>query len=494
MGLSTVFFVVIVLCLLRWWKQIRNYWKYRSVMTKFADSLPGPTPLPIIGNALWLREADKTAHILTKISRDEKTGTYRFWMGPSLKIIISDPRDLEIMFFSTKASKKDDFYDFMHMAVKNGLINSFGPIYRAHKKLLIHVMNNHELRKTSVEKINEKSRIFVNRLETKVNQSEFNIQNYLEHCIGDIVFETIFGLPGNAQNGEVSPFFELAEVALHASFERFMKPWLWPDFIFLTTPTGRRCKKILTDAKTWIDQEVEKKRQRLRSMEDIKENHSSIFDSVISRIEKTNEWTNEEIRDEVITFYVGGHDTMVGTGCFALLMLAMFPDVQEKAREEIKNVAGDGEITESQTAEMKYLDMTIKETLRLFPVGCVIARKTTDELKLATCTVPKDCSLFILLYATQRDPKHWQNPEVFDPEHFSPENVRNRHPFAFNPFSAGYRSCPGNKFAFTCLKIIFAHILRNFRLSSSLKFENLRIHTHISSKSLDGYPISVRRI
>ncbi|XP_015118370.1 cytochrome P450 4C1 [Diachasma alloeum] len=492
---SVLLLLIICLFLLQWRNEIRDYLNRRSVMMKFAEELPGPPTLPIVGNALELMESDRTVYILTEISRQVRAATYRFWMGPSLKLIVADPRDLEIMLLSSKASKKDDFYELMHLAVRDGLINSFGPTYRAHKKLFLNFINNNFLMKIYIEHFNKQSRIFVERLETQVNQPEFNMQDFFEHCIGDIVFETIYGLPGTAQRGQVSPFFELADVALHITFERFMKPWLWPDFMFFLTPSGRKCRRIVKEAHAFIDNEVKKKREKFRALNrDVRDDSWSIFDLIIDHVESTNEWTNEEIRDEIITVYIGAHDTLVGTGCFVLLMLAMHPDVQEKAREEINNIVGNHDVTETEIGKLKYLEMIIRETIRLFPVGAVIGRKTTGELKLATCTVPKDCSLFVLLYALHRDPKYWMNPEKFDPDRFSPENSRNRHPYAFIPFSGGSRSCPGNKFALTCLKVILSHTLRNFRLQTTQNLETLRVHTHISSRSLEGYQVSLTKI
>ncbi|XP_063991403.1 cytochrome P450 4C1-like isoform X2 [Diachasmimorpha longicaudata] len=494
---SDVFLLVLILYLfsLGWWSEIREYLNRRSLMIEFAEKLPGPRTLPVVGNALELMESDKTVYILTEISRKLKAATYRFWMGPKLKLIVADPRDIEIILSSPKSSHKDDFYELMNLAVKEGLINSHGAKYRSHKKLFLNFINNNFLMKIYIEQFNKQSRIFVERLESQLNQPEFDMQNFFELCIGDIVFETMYGLPATAQSGQVSPFFELADIALHITFERFMKPWLWPDFMFFLTPGGQKCRKIVKEAYAFIDNEVRKKREKYRELSrDIRNDSWSVFDFIIDQVERTNEWTNEEIRTEIITIYIGAHDTLVGTGCFVLLMLAMHPDVQEKAREEVMSVVGDQDVNEENLANLKYLEMVIRETIRLFPIGAVIGRKTTDELKLATCTVPKGCSLFVLLYALHRDPKYWENPEKFDPDRHSPENSKNRHPYAFNPFSRGTRSCPGNKFALSCLKVIVAHTIRKFKLNTTQKLDTVKVHSHVASRSLNGYPISLTKI
>lgn len=76
------------------------------------------------------------------------------------------------------------------------------------------------------------------------------------------------------------------------------------------------------------------------------------------------------------------HDTMVGVGSFTFLMLAMHPEIQDKVREEIKLIAGDEIMTDEMVAQMKYTDMVIRETIRIFPAGPFLPRKITGELKL----------------------------------------------------------------------------------------------------------------
>lgn len=112
----------------------------------------------------------------------------------------------------------------------------------------------------------------------------------------------------------------------------------------------------------------------------------------------------------------------------------------------------------------------------------------------ATCTVPANCSVFMLPFALHRSPKYWDKPEVFNPDRFSPENSKNRHPYTFLPFSGGIRSCPGRKFANYPLKIMIAYLLRSYSLSTTATLKGLRLHSHISVRSPDGYPISIKKL
>ncbi|KAK0171485.1 hypothetical protein PV327_011222 [Microctonus hyperodae] len=95
---------------------------------------------------------------------------------------------------------------------------------------------------------------------------------------------------------------------------------------------------------------------------------------------------------------------------------------------------------------------------------------------------------------THKSKTHWDEPNKFIPERFLPENSKARHPYAFVPFSGGSRSCPGGKFGMSCLKVMIAQLIRKYRFMTTMKFENMKLTTHISVRSLDGYKISIQKI
>lgn len=120
---------------------------------------------------------------------------------------------------------------------------------------------------------------------------------------------------------------------------------------------------------------------------------------------------------------------------------------QERVVEEIKTVVGDTprKIEYSDLGRLKYMEMCIKEAMRLYAVAPFIFRKTTEDFQFGKWVIPPDCTLAICIFNLHRDPNHWERPEEFYPEHFSSEAVLNRHPYAYVPFSAGPRRCIGRK-------------------------------------------------
>lgn len=132
-----------------------------------------------------------------------------------------------------------------------------------------------------------------------------------------------------------------------------------------------------------------------------------------------------------------------------ILLCGMYQNYQEKIAEEIKTIIGTDpkNINIRNVQELEFFDMCLKETLRHFPIAPFTMRKTTEEVRVDDLLVPKGCSVMVSIINVHRDEKNWEKPEDFYPEHFLPEVVAIRHPFAYLPFSAGPRSCVGEKYS-----------------------------------------------
>ncbi len=163
------------------------------------------------------------------------------------------------------------------------------------------------------------------------------------------------------------------------------------------------------------------------------------------------------------------------------MLLAMFPDVQEKAYQETKMI--DDLIDNDPTLininildQMEYIHQVIQESLRLFPSAPMIGRLTTGEVHLKTrnLVIPEGVNLVIAVAILHRNKKIWGlDADKFDPDRFSRENKSRRHPHAFIGFSNGPRDCVGVKFAYLSLKMVIYKIIRAYRLETDEKFEDV---------------------
>lgn len=182
------------------------------------------------------------------------------------------------------------------------------------------------------------------------------------------------------------------------------------------------------------------------------------------------------ICEEVDTFMFEGHDTTSSGITFSLLLLATYPDIQQRVHDELREAINknNGEMLGmSQFRELPYLDRVLKECLRLYPPVTFISRTTTDPVVLGDVEVETGTMLHLHIYDVHRDPKYYPDPERFDPDRFLPENVAARNPYAYIPFSAGPRNCIGQKFAVLEMKTIIQYLLINFQLRAVTKREDV---------------------
>ncbi|MFE1955410.1 cytochrome P450 [Streptomyces sp. NPDC059524] len=178
--------------------------------------------------------------------------------------------------------------------------------------------------------------------------------------------------------------------------------------------------------------------------------------------------TPENIRRQVITFLVAGHETTSGALSFALHYLAQHPDVLAKARDEVDRVWGDVDVPAyEQVAKLRYLRRVLDESLRLWPTAPAFAREAVTDTTLGGVhPMRRGAWALVLTTMLHRDPAAWgENPEVFDPERFAPQAVRARPGHVFKPFGTGARACIGRQFALHEATLVLGLLLRRYDLA-----------------------------
>jgi cytochrome P450 family 4 subfamily B polypeptide 1 len=194
------------------------------------------------------------------------------------------------------------------------------------------------------------------------------------------------------------------------------------------------------------------KKRQLRGETTTLERTETLLDMLVSSVDdETKQGMDEKaLRDNVIIFFIAGHDTTSTALCYALYSLGKFPDVQDKVIQEISDKVGldaNKDVTVDDIEQLEYLTMFIKENLRVFPpVPSVTGRIVNSTEVLGDYTIAKGRKVGISIYNIHHNPQVW-GPDVdqFRPERFSEHESTGRHSHAFLPFGAGPRTCVGQR-------------------------------------------------
>ncbi|KEO84892.1 cytochrome P450 [Tumebacillus flagellatus] len=176
-----------------------------------------------------------------------------------------------------------------------------------------------------------------------------------------------------------------------------------------------------------------------------------------------NAFPEADIRHEIITILIAGHETTANLLGWVFYSLAKNPEAGEKLRQEIRDVVGDGELRYEHVAQLPYAQAVMQETLRLYPPAWAILRENVEPVELSGHRVDGRGTYIISPYAIHRNPAVFSDPERFDPSRFL-EREQEIPRFAYLPFGAGARACIGSQYAIMESVLILATLWRTGRL------------------------------
>jgi cytochrome P450 len=172
-----------------------------------------------------------------------------------------------------------------------------------------------------------------------------------------------------------------------------------------------------------------------------------------------------EIRDQVLTFVLAGHETTALTLTWALYLLTSHPEVETRVRDEARRVLGERLPTSDDIPQMPYTRMVVEETLRLYPPAWAFPREAIADDRIDGYRIVAGSTVAIVPWITHRHPSLWARPERFEPERFAPDAVAAQPRYAYLPFGRGPRQCIGREFALMEAQLALAMIVRDYHVA-----------------------------
>ncbi len=171
-----------------------------------------------------------------------------------------------------------------------------------------------------------------------------------------------------------------------------------------------------------------------------------------------------QLRNQVLTLLLAGYETTSSVLTWTWYLLSSHPQAVERLRAESAKNIGDRIPTSQDLPKLQYARMVFEESMRLYPPAWILGRKALADDEIGGYWIPANAVIAISPYVVHRHPGFWEDPEVFDPERFSPEQTARRHRFAYIPFGAGPRQCIGNNLAMLEAQLIITMVARTFTL------------------------------
>ncbi|XP_050353173.1 cytochrome P450 4C1-like [Nymphalis io] len=480
--------VTISLPILLYWIYWR--WQHRR-MLELAALVPGPPALPVLGNALMFmahpeEQLIKIAELLNKYGQYVK-----FWLGSDLNICVKNPADIKYLLTSNKVNQKGPLYEFMTTFIGRGILTG-GPTWRLYRKIATPSYNKKSV-KVFGDVFNREAECLSNVLCNKDPAIIFDVYYDVVNCTTQCICQTLMGL----SKEETENIKNLNEVVTKTQsmysliFSKMTRWWLQIPFIYWVTGNKATEKYFLKIVDEMTSDILQKRRNALQRETEI-DDTLGVVDRFI-----LNGLPDEEIKLETFSLFTTSQEASAKIASAVLLFLAHLPEWQEKVHKEVIEVVGphDEHITEEQLKKLTNLDMVYKEVLRYMSIGAMIQRTVEEEITIndGKITLPTGTSLVIPIHELHRDAQYWEEPYKIKPERFLPENIKNRDPNAFIPFSLGPMDCLGRIYATTLIKTLIVKIVRRVQLEADGRLEDLELHIAISVKFADGYNLRARK-
>nr|AEL88542.1 cytochrome P450 CYP4BD5v1 [Dendroctonus rhizophagus] len=422
---------------------------------KYLRNVPGKKPFLIFGNMLDFMPGSTV--LLDNLMGYLKTygDTILVHDGSFSWVLLTiDYEFNEFLHTSTVHIEKSNLYNFFKGWLGQGLLTSFGPTWRSHRKVITPSFHFSILQQF-ISVFDSVGNKLMKKLESEAGKDSVEVSQLISLYALDVICEAAMGVKIHALESGNSEYVKSIKEMCNIVVDRMFS--IISTRFYKLTSTYQKEKKALKIIHEHVDAVISKRLEEY-SQKPEKSSQSDDFgvkkrlaflDMLLEARIDGKPLTKTELRDEVNTFMFEGHDTTSSAMSFALYLIATHPEVQDKLFEEQTQIfpsdCKNARPSHNELLEMKYLDLVIKETLRLFPPVTFYGRKLAHDVEFKGTLYPKGLSVLLFPYGSHRSPKYFTEPDKFIPERF--ENWTGKLPFAYTPFSAGPRNCIGQKFA-----------------------------------------------
>ncbi len=412
--------------------------------------VPSLTGSPVVGS---LREfqRDRLGFLLSLRRRLGDVARFRL-LRREIYLLSRPDAIKHVLVDNNKNYHKGQAYSRIESVLGNGLLTSQGEFWLRQRRLVQPAFHHRRL-DTLAPMMTKATEEMLQDWEILAKSGEpFDASAEMMKLTLTIVGRALFSTNVRQYATEVR---EAMNVILEQSQKRISRPFDIPAIF--PTPEDNAYRHAINTLNRIVYGIIEDRR---RSQTD----EGDLLSVLIQATDQGAGMNNEQLRDEVMTLFLAGHETTANALSWTWYLLSKNPAVEHTLSAELSERLG-GKPPELQDLEnLPYNRMVIDESLRLYPPAWLVSRTASADDLVEGITIPAGAVVFLSQYVTHRHPDYWDNPEGFDPERFTPERSRDRPEFAYFPFGGGPRKCIGNYFALLEAQVVLAIIAQRYQL------------------------------
>ncbi|KAF1464939.1 Cytochrome P450 4B1, partial [Pygoscelis antarcticus] len=453
--------------------KVAQFYQERKKLIKALEAFPGPPKHWLYGHN-HLITTDKVLYQMVSWG-EEYPYAFPRWLGPVLpSLVIHHPEYAKSILGQTgnhDPCLEELIVPLLIVSPGRGLLILDGTKWFQHRKMLTPAFH-YDVLKSYVALMSDSVKVMLDKWEKKTTERK-SVELFQDVSLMtlDSIMKCAFSYNTNCQTQSNSNYYIRAVYDLSYLVSDRIQTFSYKDVFYDFTRKGRDFRDACRLAHTHTDKVVKERKMLLSSEKELdkiqKKRHLDFLDILLCTKDANGVGlSDEDLRAEVDTFMFEGHDTTASGISWLLYCLSLYPEYQRQCREEIQGILGDRDTIEwEDLGKMTYTTMCIKESLRLFPPVPSVSRYLSKSVTFSDGrSLPAGCQVGLNIFAIHRNRDVWEDPEVYNPLRFSPENSAQRHSHAFLPFSAGSRNCIGQQFAMNEMKVALALTLLRFEL------------------------------
>ncbi len=437
------------------------------------ETPPGPDGLPIVGTRLeFVRDP---FGFMTRTAREY--GDIAYWEeldGPMYQLNHPDYIEQVLVQNNQNYIKGEGFQHILGPVLGQGILNSEGAVWRRNRHLIQPAFHPKEIQRYSTMMTD----FTEEELDTWEDGETRLVHEDMMEVTLKIVARALFGVDIDDEVDTIGSALEEFMVGTE-NLANFILPPSVP------TPSRMRIK----DAREKLDSVVYRMIRERRNDAD----GEGVISTLLSATdEHGNTMSDEQIRDEVVTLLLAGHETTALSLTLTMYALAQYPEVEEKLVAELDEVL-DGETpTMDDLSDLTYTEQVVKESMRLYPPVPGIVREATKPDIIGGYEIPAGATVQMNQWVVHRDPRWYDDPRAFRPERWTDEFEKSLPKLAYFPFAAGPRRCIGDRFAMLEARLLLATIYQQYHIELTPEAE-LDLMATITARPKKEIPMTVHR-